>query len=344
MEMHSDMVGDVEEIGPDYDHLTPKEINFTCPEVTATPTKKAAVVAVMRNEGGTITEWIAHYRAIGFDTIFIYTNDNTDGSDRILESLHKSGEIVLRNNVVPDGSSVQYKAYRHAVGYCPLVRDHEWVAIVDADEFLFPTLNGDICSASIYLDHIRSAYGASSISLNWKWFSGDKKLDPTEGMLLERFRQSNWNRHWKTISRIADIKDPNPHHAILRRGCLAIDGSGKPLDIFGKVGPEVGRLGQVNHYWNRSFREYHLKRNRGRPSNRELRDYANFFEWWQQGTFDPLPTERHLEAVRHEMRRIRQIPGVRQAELVVLSAQDELMRRSEVDLIYHELLAKYGHR
>lgn len=49
--------------------------------VAITPTKKAAVVVAMRDDGVSILEWIAHYRALGFEGIFIYSNDNNDGSD-----------------------------------------------------------------------------------------------------------------------------------------------------------------------------------------------------------------------------------------------------------------------
>ena len=56
----------------------------------------------MRDEGLVILEWVAHYRALGFDTIVVYTNDNTDGSDDLLvgsvrrQSGSTSGSCVAR--------------------------------------------------------------------------------------------------------------------------------------------------------------------------------------------------------------------------------------------------------
>ncbi len=53
-----------------------------------------------RNEGSYLLDWIAYHRSIGFDHIFIYTNDNTDGSDDLLDRLAYTGAVTwLRNEL-----------------------------------------------------------------------------------------------------------------------------------------------------------------------------------------------------------------------------------------------------
>ena len=101
-------------IGAEFDHLATQRPDFDPPWRTTTPTKKAAVVTIMRDEGLVILEWVAHYRALGFDTLFVYTNDNIDGSDALLLALHDAGIIRLIWNAVPPDHSAQFKAYRHA--------------------------------------------------------------------------------------------------------------------------------------------------------------------------------------------------------------------------------------
>ena len=41
-----------------------------------------------------LLDWIAYHKALGFEQIFLYTNDNTDRSDELLERLSLSSEIV----------------------------------------------------------------------------------------------------------------------------------------------------------------------------------------------------------------------------------------------------------
>jgi hypothetical protein len=86
--------GQIREIGPDLDFL-----DSTCfvPNLTPVqainllllrrlhPTKNAAIVVTMRDEGLGLLEWVAFCRAIGIPDIFVYSNDNADGS-RIMSS------------------------------------------------------------------------------------------------------------------------------------------------------------------------------------------------------------------------------------------------------------------
>ena len=39
---------------------------------------RRAIVSAMRNEGLWLLEWLAYHKAIGFDPIFVATNDCTD--------------------------------------------------------------------------------------------------------------------------------------------------------------------------------------------------------------------------------------------------------------------------
>ncbi len=93
----------------------------------------------MRNEGIYLVEWIAHCRAIGFERIFLYTNDNTDGSSGLLQLLHRQGVIRLIENRFVPGLHPQIKAFEHSLHFLHELRDYEWVAYLDADEFLIRT-------------------------------------------------------------------------------------------------------------------------------------------------------------------------------------------------------------
>src|SRR4029077_12214959 len=90
-------------------------------------TNTAAVVTSIRNEGPWILEWIAFYRALKFDSIIIFHNDNDDGSDELLSLLNSAGVIHLIRNNVSRTISPQKKAFNYSVHLLPLVHSHQWV-------------------------------------------------------------------------------------------------------------------------------------------------------------------------------------------------------------------------
>uniref|UniRef100_UPI002FBEF9A9 glycosyltransferase family 2 protein n=1 Tax=Escherichia coli TaxID=562 RepID=UPI002FBEF9A9 len=99
------------------------------------PKHKSCIVATSKNEGVYLVEWIAYHLSIGFDAIFIYSNDNDDGSDELLNNLHNEGIIYYIKNIVGDGVSAQNKAYAHALTINKEVLNYEWSLFIDIDEF-----------------------------------------------------------------------------------------------------------------------------------------------------------------------------------------------------------------
>ena len=79
------------------------------------PTRTAAAVVTVKNEGCFLLECVAHYRAIGFEHVFIYTNDNTDGSKALLDALDRTGWVTVICNEVGRRASPQVKAYEHSI-------------------------------------------------------------------------------------------------------------------------------------------------------------------------------------------------------------------------------------
>jgi hypothetical protein len=174
-------------IGSQFDHLAKSDPKIELPFRSWPRSRRTAVLASMRDEGLWLLEWLAHYRLLGFDSIFIYTNDNRDGSERLLEALHDAGAITLIHNVVAPELSPQLKAYRHALWHLPDLAGHEWIAILDGDEFLWPRLAGRTVTIDAFVEWLDEK-GASCISLSWRWFPGDRKFAYEPGLLCQRFR------------------------------------------------------------------------------------------------------------------------------------------------------------
>ncbi len=276
---------DILTVGPEFDRLG-REAPAAPPQWAGqTPTKKVAVIATMRDEGLSILEWVAHYRVIGADTIYIYTNDNRDGSDALLEALANAGVIRFRPNPVARKISPQHKAYRHAFAHSPDVWQHEWVAFLDGDEFLFPVLDGEQWPLPAYLDKLREVYGCSAVCLNWKWFAGDRAFSWTPGLLLERFTKASDYPYVKTIFRLGDVRELRDaiHVPDLKPGSMFLTGRGdlqRASEIKAQADPGYA-LGQVNHYWNKSFQEFSIKRAKGFASGNWFgRRHWHDFHWY----------------------------------------------------------------
>ena len=61
---------------------------------------KYTVVSTMKNEAPYIIDWVAHYKALGFDDILVCTNDCTDQTVEILQRLQEMGLVTHHPTIV----------------------------------------------------------------------------------------------------------------------------------------------------------------------------------------------------------------------------------------------------
>jgi hypothetical protein len=314
-----------------------KTINFAL-LLAIPPQNRSAVVTSIRNEGISILEWIAHNRAIGFDEIFIYTNNNTDGSTRLLEVLANQKIIRLINNTVDPSVPPQVKAYEHSIHFLPELRQFKWAFYMDADEFFIPR-----CEPTFTLDDFFQKLDArfddhlpSAISFNWKWFGSQNAFEKTDGLLLRRFIHSIHNEHVKSLVQLDCVLSMKPLHCpVMFKDCSTVNSQLQAVpNMSAQIKPEYG-LGQINHYWNKSFQEYVIKKFRGRgavASTDSQRDFASFFDWGANGrigNYDPPPDllVSRTQAVYDELLAL---PGIRD-ELRVVS-ESFAKQISEIDM------------
>jgi hypothetical protein len=178
---------------------------------TLAPTRNAAILATMREEGAYLVDWIAYHRAIGFEHIVIYTNDNRDGSDDLLGLLAKHGIITWVSNELGPDDQVQTKAYGHALKRLPDLLDYRWTMILDADEYMaFDT--GMFTSVHDYIawqEHQR----VDAVALRWLMFSARPHDIWSEASTIERFtwRDPHVSPLFKTMIRSNLFSDSHAH-------------------------------------------------------------------------------------------------------------------------------------
>ena len=88
----------------------------------------ASVLAIVKDEPD-LEEWIAYHRLLGFDHFFLYDNDSKPPLSQILGKY--SSFITVKHF---PGSKVQEAAYQDFLE-CQ-EKATEWLAVIDADEFL----------------------------------------------------------------------------------------------------------------------------------------------------------------------------------------------------------------
>ena len=172
----------------------------------------ACVLATAKDEGAYLIEWIAYHRAIGFDHIFLYTNDNTDGSDDLLRLLADAGIISWFRNEIGPGSLPQHRAYGHALSVMPDILDYRWTLIADIDEYA----GYDTASFTSMIDYInwQEQRGGNAIALPWKLHIAKRWMPGRTAPCIERFplRDAAINSYVKMMFRTNLAWNANPHH------------------------------------------------------------------------------------------------------------------------------------
>ena len=102
---------------------------------------RVALCAIVKNEARDIAEWLAYHTLLGFDTIIVFDNGSTDGTDAILEQAGKTLPVQVRPWPRRD-PRYQTAAYEEACR--ELAGQFDWVAFFDADEFLVLHRDPDI--------------------------------------------------------------------------------------------------------------------------------------------------------------------------------------------------------
>lgn len=297
------------------------------------PRRRAAVVGTMRDDGIYILEWVAHYLALGFDHVIIYTNDNSDGSEKLLRLLADHGVITLIEDMASEAVAPDDKAYGHALHLLPGLRDFEWALFVDSDELFVPGPQYN-CSVSNVLDEVHRRFPDKSpagICYHWLWFVSGDAFARKRQLLLERFQHARRHYLTKCLAHISDVLSLRLNHAPwVRPGGILLDSALDPIEVDASTATNWWKAaaqwktpqyqgGRINHYWPKSFEEFAVKKARGRSLKLEAnlfdRPFHTFFRWNGPETDENYyPVDSVLvDRVKKKIKELEKIEGVRSA-------------------------------
>ncbi len=226
-----------------------------------------SVVVIVKNEARYIREFIYFYQATGADRIYLYDNDSEDGILKEIEPFIETGYVVYRRW---PGRKVQTAAYRDAVRRTK--RRTKWLAIIDADEFLFSPQK----QVSVLLREFEDYPG---VGANWVVFGPNNHQDRPPGLVMDNYTTTPENNNVLANCHTKSIVQPkevfciyHTHHALYKWGRFAVDSKKETIDNYSSYIPRAGRvftpvnyrdLFRINHYTTKSLEDLRAKCLRG---------------------------------------------------------------------------------
>jgi len=236
------------------------------------------VATCMKDEGPFILEWVAWTKSIGVTDIVVFSNDCSDGSDRLLDRLDEMGEITHLPNPAQVGgrNDLQPVALKY-VQRMPVFRQADFFISCDVDEFFNVRIGNG--SFSELFAAVPSFDVLSACELN-HGANGHVRFEP--GPVTQLFPRHESERPGsrkaqtgvKSIVRLSDrITAVRNHRPDLAQGgapAVWLDGSGRSMTELAEDASRNGvdRRGRydlvsLDHFALRSAESYLVKLARG---------------------------------------------------------------------------------
>ena len=314
-----DRLGDVDEttVAPAYPPAAPRDL--------AKGSTGNLIVACMKDEAPYLLEWIAHHRAVGFDSFLIYTNNCSDGTEALLSRLDTLGIVHHRDNDGWTGQSPQQHALDSAMSD-PVFQNAAWVAHIDVDEFVNVR-----CDNGTIQDVMARVPDATGIAMTWRLFGHNGVTRFDDRFVTEQFDtcapkfcpkpHTAWGfktlfRNDGAYAKLSCHRPNKPDPAAMDK--LAwVNGSGRPMgrDVIRNGWRSSRRtigydLVQLNHYALRSAEGWLIKRQRGRALHVDRSIGLNYWIRMDWGDVQDVTIQRNLPRVRAEYDRLMQDPEV----------------------------------
>lgn len=224
----------------------------------ASKPRKVACIAMARNEGAYLTDWVFHHCHFGFNPLIVVLHDCSDQSATLLRELSRVLPIIVldakdASGLVCAEKSLQAACYELGL-QCALERAADAAMFLDIDEFWVP---------KDFTTNIQDFLGSSTWPAVYGFFWANKWSDETPfGRPVENQNTLIMNRHIKSLMPLRYHIDALGVHAPVCRALpyLFADGSPQPRPGEAKqespsIPSELMKAFILHRYW-RSQLEY----------------------------------------------------------------------------------------
>lgn len=215
------------------------------------------ICTIQRDRGRWLREWVAFHHAVGFRKFYVFLHRCEDDSEWVIQQLQKRFDIKCFT-LTADVERPQLAAYRYA--YEQFDHEVDWMAFIDGDEFLFPTVGDDIRQVLARFQYQK----LSALGVWWACYGSNHHMTEPEGNVTENYlRRPEFNhpnnRHFKSLVRghqgSAVTVGQNAHLFQTRHG--TVDEHLRPLTHghMPDLMPTYDLL-RINHYVCQSFQYF----------------------------------------------------------------------------------------
>ncbi|MCP1276153.1 glycosyltransferase family 2 protein [Leuconostoc citreum] len=249
--------------------------------------RKLYILAIIKNEGNYLDEWIYYHRAIGVDGFIIYDNESTDNSKAIIDK--HSQFIDIDYHFFP-GKSKQIEAYQDAI---EKYREKQiWILTIDVDEFLRPINDTDI---KTWLQSFPKK--VSQILVPWTIYGSANHVSRPAGLVIENYpyhSNDQFITEYKSFVKPELVRKAFMGHFYKTIGKIVSE-SGKKLWYYPYVllvgsRPSSKNFMTINHYYCKSVEDFEEKIKRGDVFDYE-KNLRNFNEFKIQDKNDILDVD-----------------------------------------------------
>ena len=226
---------------------------------------KFAIGAIFKNEQPYILEWIAFHRTIGIKNFIIADNESTDGSKDLLHLLDLAGIIHYLDFPSEPGVKPQLPCYSKILEIAQK-NGLEWIAFIDANEFLMPESEDIDFFACI--ENPVSQEDVGAVAINWAIYGSSGLEERSDSLVLKDFTRRaplnfSTNMHYKSMVKVNAVSGVSgcPHHFLLKENFKYKNADGSDLHIHPEIGLGVSHSIlsnpiKINHYIVKSKNEF----------------------------------------------------------------------------------------
>ena len=144
-----------------------------------------SICAIFKDESLSMKEWVEYHRLVGVDHIYLYNNNSTDDSCKILQPYINEGYVTLIDwPMAPPSQAQAYNDFKKKY-----IDETNWVAFIDLDEYICPKKAFDI------KDLLKDFESYPSLLVYWRMFGSSGEISHDKDRLITEQYVIAWDKY-----------------------------------------------------------------------------------------------------------------------------------------------------